>query len=268
MSGIAETLRTTPGQDIAAPAKAVPELRQRIAARSKLRGLFMSIPSPVTVEIVAGARPDFLCIDTEHSPISDALLTDMIRAAELAGVPVLVRVRGKAPEHIAAALDAGAEGVLVPHVSTAAEAAAVVRAARYAPEGARGAGPGRACGYVRDIAGAIGRARRNTVVAVQLETLEAVKNVAELLAVPGIDLAFVGPGDLSVDHAARGCEEPFEQLIDRLLAGAEAAGVPTGIFTPDRAASARWLDRLGFVIEGSDAVLLTWASDRAFAPLS
>ncbi|MFV0386923.1 HpcH/HpaI aldolase family protein [Paracoccus sp. (in: a-proteobacteria)] len=242
-------------------------LRDRIRERVPLRGPFIAIPSPVAVEIVAGARPDFICIDTEHNPISDALLTDMIRAADLAGVPALVRVRGKAPEHIAAALDAGACGVLVPHVSSASEAGAAVRAARFPPEGARGAGPGRASAYLRDIPCALARARRDTVVAVQVETLEAVSQAARIAAVPGVDLVFVGPGDLGVDHAARGCSDPLETLIDHVLATAEAADVAAGIFTPDSETSARWLKRLGFVIEGSDAMFLTQATDHAFRPL-
>lgn len=242
-------------------------LRTRIAARQPLRGPFVAIPSPVSVEIVAGARPDFLCIDTEHSPIGDALLTDMIRAADVARIPALVRVRGKSPEHIAAALDAGAMGVLVPHVSNAADARAAVSAARFAPEGTRGAGPGRAASYLRDIPAAIDRARRDTIVAVQLETLEAVANVEAILAVPGLDLAFIGPGDLSVDRDAKGEATPMPQLIDRLVAAAETAGVPAGIFTATRDASAEWMRRLSFVIEGSDALLLTRASDQALAPL-
>ncbi|WP_374298339.1 aldolase/citrate lyase family protein [Paracoccus sp. (in: a-proteobacteria)] len=242
-------------------------LRQRIAARQPLRGPFIAIPSPMSVEIVAGARPDFICIDTEHSPIGDALLADMIRAADVAGVPALVRVRGKGAEHIAAALDAGAAGVVVPHVSTEAEARAAVHAARFAPEGGRGAGPGRAAAYLRDIPGAIARARRDTVVALQLETLEAVANVEAILAVPGIDLAFIGPGDLAVDRDARGEAAPLSDLIDRMVAAASAAGVPAGIFTATRDASRDWLGRLAFVIEGSDALYLTRASDDALAPL-
>lgn len=242
-------------------------LRDRLLRRDPLRGPFLAIPSPVTVEIVAGARPDFVCIDTEHSPISDALLTDMIRAADVARVPALVRVRGKGPCHTAAALDAGACGVMIPHVSTADEAAAAVRAARYAPEGARGAGPGRAAGYLRDIPGYVARARVETVVAVQLETVQAVENASDILAVPGIDLAFIGPGDLGVDLAAQSGSRTLDDLVNDLIDAAARAGVPAGIFTADRAASTDWLRRLSFVIEGSDALLLTQASDTAFAAL-
>ena len=243
------------------------ELRQKIAGRSPLRGPFLGIPSPMTTEIVAQAQPDFVCIDTEHSPIGDAVLTEMIRAAQLHSVPALVRVRSQQAQNIAAALDAGACGILVPHVSTAAIATAVVRAARFPPQGNRGAGPARAAGYLRDIGGYIERARRDTVVMVQIETVAAVDNLPEILAVEGIDLVLVGPGDLAVDLAARPGAAPLEQTIDRILAAAAAADVPAGIFAEDRDASRRWLERLSFVIEGSDAFLLTKAIDAAMAPL-
>tara|TARA_R110000737_G_scaffold199228_1_gene219130 strand:+ start:751 stop:1494 length:744 start_codon:yes stop_codon:yes gene_type:complete len=242
-------------------------LRQQIRDRAPLRGPFLALPSVAASEIMLGAAPDFVCIDTEHSPISDEMMTNMIRAADLAAIPALVRVRSAHGPHIAAALDAGACGILVPHVSTAETARAVVGAARFAPEGHRGAGPGRAAGYVRAIPAYLARARTDTVVAVQLETLEAVRNAADILAVPGIDLAFIGPGDLGIDLVAQGSEMSLEQAIDAMIAAADAAQTPAGIFTPDRSQSAHWLTRLSFVIEGSDAQLLTRASDAAFARL-
>lgn len=240
--------------------------RQRVTGRQPLRGPFLSIPSPVAAEIVAGAGPDFLCIDTEHSPIDDALMTDMIRVADVAGLPALVRVRGLSGQNIAAALDAGACGVLVPHVSTAEDARAVVRFARFPPDGTRGAGPGRAAGYLRDIPGYIARAREETVVMIQIETMTAVENLAEIVAVPGIDLILIGPGDLGVDLSARG-GKTVEEVIPEILAAAKAADMPVGIFSPDRDTSAKWLKSLAFVIEGSDAMYLSQATDAAFAPL-
>lgn len=242
-------------------------LRRKVQERAPLRGPFLSIPSAMTAEIVAGAGPDFLCIDTEHSPISDAVMTDMIRAADVAGLPALVRVRGLSGQNIAAALDAGACGVLVPHVSTADEARAVVRYARFPPEGCRGAGPGRAAGYLRDIPGYIARAREDTLVMVQIETMTAIENLAEIIAVPGIDLILVGPGDLGVDLAARGSDKSVDEVIPGILDTARAADMPVGIFSPDRDSSARWLEQLSFVIEGSDAMYLSLATDAAFAPL-
>ena len=241
--------------------------RSRIANRQPLRGPFLAIPSAVSAEIVAGAGPDFVCIDTEHSPINDALMTDMIRAVDLAGLPTLVRVRSLASAHISAALDAGACGILVPHVSTAEDARAAVRYARFPPDGSRGAGPGRAAGYLRDIPGYIARAREETVVMIQIETMAAVENLTDIIAVPGVDLILIGPGDLGVDLSARG-GGTVDEVIPGILAAAKAADMPVGIFSPDRETSAKWLETLAFVIEGSDAMHLSLATDAAFAPLT
>ena len=115
-----------------------------------------------------------------------------------------MRVPAVDPVAIGQALDWGAEGVLVPRVNTPDEARAAVDAARYPPHGSRGAGPGRASGYGRAIPAALERAARETVVALQIETVEALDRVAEIAAVPGVDLLFIGPGDLGVGLAAEG----------------------------------------------------------------
>ena len=111
------------------------------AGRTELLGTFIQTPHPVVAEVLAGLGFDFLCIDREHSAINNETLVNLIRAAEIAALPVMVRVADDAASAIAQALDAGASGVLVPRVESADEAAAVVKAARYPPLGKRGAGP-------------------------------------------------------------------------------------------------------------------------------
>ncbi|WP_118135887.1 HpcH/HpaI aldolase/citrate lyase family protein [Oceanicella sp. SM1341] len=234
-------------------------LRPALAAGTPLIGAFAAIPSPMTVEILAASGPDFLCIDGEHSPIAGERLENMLRAAQVHGVPALVRVPGHAPEAIAAALDAGAAGILAPRVSTVAEARAVIEAARYPALGKRGAGPGRAALYGPGIPDYIARANDETVLAVQFETAEAVENAAEILALPGIDLAFIGPGDLAVTLAASG--RPGQGALDAAIASlaAEIAASPVaaGIFagTPEEA-RARIASGIPFVIMGSDSMVL------------
>lgn len=237
-------------------------LRARLASEG-LRGPFLGIPSPMVVEIVCGSGPDFVCLDGEHSALRGEMLTGMIRAADLAQVPVLVRVPGPSETLIAEVLDAGATGVLVPRISTAEEARTVVAAARFPPHGRRGVGPGRAARYVRDIKGHVARAERETLVGVQLETVEAVENVAEILAVPGIDLALIGPGDLGICLSAVGRSD-LSEVIESLVAAAVTAKVACGIFAGSRMEADRWLERLALVIQGSDAMLLTEAADIAF----
>ncbi|WP_435170703.1 HpcH/HpaI aldolase family protein [Falsirhodobacter sp. 1013] len=234
-------------------------LRDRIVAGGRLRGTFLGIPSPAVTEIVCAAGPDFVCIDGEHSPIRGEALLNMLRAAR---VPALVRVAEALPHLIAEVLDAGAEGVLVPRVSSAEQAALAVRAARFPPAGQRGVGPGRAAGYGYRIAELI--AARPPFVAIQIETPDAVLAVDDILATPGLDLAFIGPGDLGVGLAAAGHPMTLDAAIDTVIAAAEARGIPVGIFAPDRAQGDRWLARVPLVIQGSDAMILGAGSEAAF----
>lgn len=244
-----------------------PSLRARLGAGPTLRGPFLGIPSPATVEIVCAAGPDFVCIDGEHSPIRGELLINMLRAAELWRVPALVRVPDGLPSLIAEVLDAGATGILVPRVSTAEQALLAVQSARFPATGRRGVGPGRAAGYGYGIGGYVTRAEAETLVAVQIETIEGVANIAAILAVPGIDLAFIGPGDLGFCLGAAGAAMPgaLDAAIEDVVGAAETAGIPVGIFAPDRTAAERWIGRLALVIQGSDGMLLAAAAAAGFA---
>ncbi|RVC65531.1 4-hydroxy-2-oxovalerate aldolase, partial [Mesorhizobium sp. M00.F.Ca.ET.038.03.1.1] len=180
------------------------EFRQKCISRTNLVGSFAAIPHPVAVEVMASSGLDFLCIDWEHAQISRETIEAMVRAADVHRVPAMVRVPGHAPEAIQAALDSGAQGVLVPRVSTAEQAAMAVKASRYPPLGERGVGPGRAAGYGYRIPEYLAVANGRIVVAVQVETAEGLASIEAIAAVDGIDLIFVGAGDLSVSIDAVG----------------------------------------------------------------
>ncbi len=240
-------------------------LRTRIGQGSALRGLFVSLPEPSVVEILGASGVDFLCLEGEHSALRGQLLVNMLRAADLMRVPTLVRVAEGKPWLIAEALDAGAAGILVPRVSTAAQAVAAVRAARFPPDGDRGAGPGRAAGYGYNVLESLERARAETVVAVQIETVEAMENLDAILAVSGIDLVFIGPGDLAISLAAAGSPgaTALAAAIERITGCAHAAGQRVGLFTPGEPAAD---PRVTLHIQGSDAMLLGAAAIRTFGP--
>lgn len=244
-------------------------LRHRIQAAHRgeippLRGPFLTLPSPAVVEICCGAFPDFICIDTEHGPIAPEQVENMLRAADLSRCAALVRVPGIDPVAIARALDGGAAGVLVPRVNGPEDARRAVEAARFAPEGARGAGPGRATGHGRRIMQDITRARDETVVALQIETVAALDQLEAILAVPGVDLLFVGPGDLGVGLAAAGRETPLAEAIDTILTACAAAGRPAGIFAMTSAGLAPWQGRIALAICGSDTTVLVAGFDSEF----
>jgi 4-hydroxy-2-oxoheptanedioate aldolase len=240
-------------------------LRERLSATGSgpLTGPFLAVPAPMVVEIACGSRPDFVCIDMEHGPIPPDTGENMVRAAAVHGVPALVRVPGVDAVAIGQTLDWGAAGVLVPRVNTAAEAQAAVEAARFPPEGHRGAGPGRASGYGRAILSAVARGRAETVVALQIETVAALDNLGAILAVPGVDLLFVGPGDLGLGLDAAGRSSELATAIDSILTLCATNGRAAGIFAMTRDGLACYGNRIALGIVGSDATILVEGFDRA-----
>lgn len=219
-------------------------------------GTFVSIGHPTIVEILGRSGFEAVCIDTEHAPFSAPGIEELIRAADSVGVPALVRVSGVGPE-IGRALDSGAAGVLVPMVESASQAAAVVAAVRYPPVGTRGAGPGRATAYGLDFAGYLGRANEEVAAIVQIETLAGVESAESILAVAGLDMVFVGPGDLAVSLGVAGGSPEHTAAIRRVVDAARAADVPVGMFCMTAEAVSQWV-ALGvtfFLLAGDLALL-------------
>lgn len=227
--------------------------------RSPLIGTFSAIPHPVAVEVVATAGLDFICIDWEHSQISRERIEDLIRACDVHAVPAMVRVPGHAPEAIAAVLDAGASGVLVPRVSTAYQAQAAVQATRYPPAGTRGVGPGRAAAYGYRIPDYLVTANDAIALAIQVETAEGLANIEEIAAVEGVDVIFIGPGDLSVSLDAMGQDgrEKLVAAIENITKIAISADKTVGIFRPDAGDIAAWFGKgISFYLLASDTMFL------------
>jgi 4-hydroxy-2-oxoheptanedioate aldolase len=222
-------------------------------------GTFAGIPHPVAIEVTAAAGVDFICIDWEHAQISRERIEDLVRAADVHGVPAMVRVPGHAPEAIAAALDAGAAGILVPRVSTAEQARAAVHATRYPPVGMRGVGPGRAAGYGYRIFDYLAEANEKLLLAIQVETAEGLANIDAIAAVDGIDVIFIGPGDLSVSIDAMGPAgaERLKTAIETIARTTMRAGRTAGIFRPAPDDIGTWADfGLRFFILASDTMFL------------
>ena len=235
------------------------EFRQKCVGRANLVGSFAAIPHPVAVEVMALSGLDFLCIDWEHAQISRDMIETMVRAADVHRVPVMVRVPGHAPEAIQAALDSGAQGVLVPRVSTAAQAEAAVKASRYPPLGERGVGPGRAAGYGYRIPEYLAGANDRTVVAVQVETSEGLANIEAIAAVNGVDVIFVGPGDLSVSIDAIGPKgaDKLTEAIRRIIGVTVAHGRTSGIFCAKPQDVSQWAAiGASFFVLASDTMFL------------
>lgn len=212
-------------------------LKEKLSRGETALGLFLNINSPALVEISGYAGFDFIVIDNEHGPFSDPDIEELIRAAELMNVTPIVRVSYNQAS-IQKVLDRGAKGILVPLVNTRAEAEAVVKKAKFPPLGTRGTAYSIRAARWGNYKGKeyLDSADQNTLISVQIETAEAVKNFEEIISVPGIDIAYIGPGDLSVSmgYKAEGPNHPeVQKVIQDLLRCGREHGVYMGIMASD-----------------------------------
>ncbi|MDQ7844792.1 MAG: aldolase/citrate lyase family protein [Armatimonadota bacterium] len=226
-------------------------------------GLWISLPCPSGVEVLASYGWDWLLIDTEHGPATPETTENMIRAAERHGVVPITRVAANDPALIKQALDRGALGVLVPLVNSAAEARAAVRAAKYPPEGIRGVAGTRANRFGLDLPQYFAAWNDQVLVACQVETADALEQVEEIAAVPGLDVLFIGPNDLSANlKVFRQFDHPaFTSAVQRIQRAAQAHGVAVGYMAAgaDEALACAARGFL-FIGAGSDARLLGGAA--------
>jgi 2-dehydro-3-deoxyglucarate aldolase len=161
-------------------------------------GTWVTIGNPDVSDILQGLPFDWLVFDMEHSPVSAETVSHMIQVLDEAKVSPLVRVGANDQYLIKVALDMGAHGVVVPLVNTREDAEAAVRYCRYPPVGVRGVAPRKAADYGLSAAEYLRKANEETLLLVQVETLEALKNLDAILGVKGVDIAFVGPTDLTM----------------------------------------------------------------------
>ncbi|SFS66183.1 HpcH/HpaI aldolase family protein [Saccharopolyspora flava] len=176
-------------------------VKQRLAGTGESHGLFCSIPSPVLVEMIGCAGYDFVVLDSEHALVDPQQLENLIRAAEAVDLVPFVRVPESDPGAILRVLDAGALGVVVPHVRCRADVDAAIRAARYAPEGMRSLNGGRVPGFGRiELTEYVRRANAETMVIAMIEDAEGVEQLPSILDGGGVDLVLEGAADLSQSY--------------------------------------------------------------------
>jgi len=231
-------------------------------------GLWSSLSSNYTVEVIAGAGFDWLLLDTEHSPNDlENVLTQLQAAAPYPTHPV-VRVPWNDMVVIKRVLDVGAQSLLVPYVSTPEEALAAVSYVRYPPAGIRGvAGTTRASrfGRVTDYAR---RAHDEICLLVQVETQHALDNLEAICAVDGVDGVFIGPADLhaSLGHTGEIANPKVKPLIDDAIRRIVKAGRAPGILTPNEADARHWLGCGAlFVAVGADIGILARGAEALAA---
>ena len=222
-------------------------LKQRLKRGEAVVGAWCGLDSVATIEAMTHLGFDWILIDCEHGLSTAETCLAQVQAADRRGKAVFVRVPRLDPSLIGRVLDAGAHGVMVPKVNSAAEAAAVVEACRYPPAGQRGIGPHRASQYFTNVPDALMRSNERVVIAIQIESRVAVESIDAILATPGLDVAFIGPADLSASlgHFGHPRHEGVESAISHVLNRAKEAGVAAGIHCNDGAGAAQRL-RQGF----------------------
>ena len=229
----------------------------RLRGRELITATWVKTPHPHVVEVLALSPLDCLVLDAEHAPFDRAALDVAILAARAGGKPVLVRPASGDPAALLQALDGGADGMIVPHVRSAAEARAVVAACHYGPGGRGFAGSTRAAGYTT-----LGMARhrdaaRDVLVIAQIEDAEALDEIDAIAATPGLDALFIGRADLTVSLGAASPDDPdVVDAVRRICAAGAAAGVTTGMFLARTGDVAEW--------RAAGASLFVLQSDQEF----
>ncbi|MCP5153415.1 MAG: 2-dehydro-3-deoxyglucarate aldolase [Ectothiorhodospiraceae bacterium] len=210
-------------------------MKAKLLADQPALGVSVMIPSVQIVEMLGRLGFDWVLIDCEHGSIGIESVELMVMAAEAAGITPIVRPASNSARDILQVMDRGAAGVQVPHVCTADDARRAVASVRYDPDGRRGLAVGTRSadyGYLESMSEYVARANREALVCVQIEDAEALDNLDAILAVPGIDVFFVGPSDLSqsMGHAGNAGAAPvraaIERTFDAILAAGGVAGTP------------------------------------------
>jgi 2-keto-3-deoxy-L-rhamnonate aldolase RhmA len=238
--------------------------RDRLRSAELLAGTWIKTPHPHVVEVLALSSLDVLVLDAEHAPFDRGSLDQCILAARASGKPVLVRPASASHEQILNALDCGADGVILPHIRTAAEAEDAVRACQYVSGGRGYAGSSRAAAYTTKGMAKHRADAKSVVVIAQIEDVEGVNNIDAIAAVAGLDALFVGRADLTI---AYGADTPDDDIVvdavNRIVAAGKAAGRTTGMFLGRASDVPMWREKgSSLFILGSDHEFLLQGAAR------
>ncbi len=239
--------------------------KRALKAGERQIGLWCSLSSSYSAELLAGSGFDWLLLDTEHSPNELDMVIAQLQAIAPYPTHPIVRVPWNDMVMIKRFLDIGAQSLLIPYVQTEEEAKNAIAYTRYPPEGVRGiAGTVRANRFAR-VKDYHKRAHEEICVLVQIETQAGIDNLDRIAAVDGIDGVFIGPADLHASLGYRGetANPKVKPVIDAAIRRIRVAGNAPGILTGVEADAHRWLD-LGcqFVAVGLDAAILARGSEQ------
>ena len=220
-------------------------LKRTLEEGKNVFGPFMKFTDPAAVEIMGFAGFDFVIIDAEHGPISMQSAQNMIRAAETVNITPIIRVANNDESLILRALDIGAQGVEIPQINCKSDALRAVKSVKYSPQGERGV-----CRYVRaanyssmDKFKYFKSANEETMIIAHIEGVEGINNLDEILSVPGIDVIFIGPYDLSQSLGIPG-EVNHSLVIEKMkevVLKCEQSKIAVGTFADDVETAKFWV---------------------------
>jgi 2-keto-3-deoxy-L-rhamnonate aldolase RhmA len=213
-------------------------IKEKLRAGRPVFTTALTFYAPRLVEMLARSGVDQIFLDAEHGPLSERECEDMVRAADLYDVPVSIRVPVNEPHVILRYLDIGTSSIMVPHVTTRADAERAVRAVKYPPEGERGFAPGRSAElFGLGPADYMRRANEETVVLALFEDVAGVEEVEAICRVEGVDGLFVGAFDLasSMGYPGQPWHEEVRAVVGRVGETCRANGMPFGTVPRDRA---------------------------------
>lgn len=231
----------------------------RLGGAETVIGTWIKTPSPVVCEVLCRTGLDVLVLDAEHAPFGRVELDGCIAIIRALGKPVLIRVPDASAATILNALDCGADGILVPHVITAEDAARAVRFAHHGRGGRGYAGSTRAAEFGgRPLAEQLVRARARTAVIAQIEDAEALEHLEAVVKVLGLSAVFIGRVDLTVSLGKTSLDDPeVVRAVDEIVRVARAARCPVGMFVANLEEIPRWRAQgVGFFVLGSDHAFL------------
>jgi 2-keto-3-deoxy-L-rhamnonate aldolase RhmA len=239
----------------------MPSIRQKLQNGQNVFGTWIRIPSPITVELLGSAGFDFLHLDLEHSSIDLAMIDHMVLAGYSQNIPLTVRTATQNPADLYRMMDIGITSFILPRVETAEQCETLLSGIRYAPAGVRGLGGpvrGNSWGMI-SLEQHLKDAEDKTTVIVQIESQKGLDNMEEILSVPGIDVLFIGPMDLSsalgfigqVDHPS------VQQIIKEMVASIKKKGIAVGIHASNQEDAVYWAQQgVQYFTVGMDISLL------------
>ena len=249
-------------------------LKRKLKDGHSVFGPFMMMASPAATEVVAAAGFDFCLFDMEHGTFDIETVENCLRACELHDVVGLIRTPDGSPQTVSRILDAGAQGILVPHVKSADQAASVVSAMTFGPPGARGINAvSRAANYGKcDYLEFFREADEETLIMIQIEDREAADELDAIAQVPGLDVIFCGPYDLSrsLGHIGRPEHPEVKRVVERIVevAAAKENCVP-GIYVGSPEGAAEWQSKGARLFAyGGDVGLLGQGAKAAFESIA